>query len=105
LFERNLLRFHGKLRCGRAGIFRKGAFGRAENQVTGFELCDPGADRFHYPGDIGAEPRRLRLAHSEEQAKERWRTAQKVPVIRIHRGGANPDQDLFFRRSGFLNLL
>src|SRR5208283_2340913 len=105
LFERNLLWLHGKLRRGSASVFRKGAFGRAENGIAGLEWCDFGADRFNYPGNIRAEPRKLRPAHSGEQADERWRGAEEVPVIWIHRGGVNPDQDLTFSGSRFWDFL
>ena len=105
MFERNLLRLHGKLRRGSASVFRKGAFGSAENGIAGLEWCDFGADRFNYPGNICAEPRRLRPSHSDEQADGRWRAAEEVPVIRIHRGGVNPDQYLAISASGFWDFL
>jgi hypothetical protein len=83
----------------------KGAFGHAENGIAGLEWCDFGADRLNYPGDICAKPRKLRPAHSDEQADDRWRAAEEVPVRRIYRGGVNPDQDLAFCGNGFWDFL
>ncbi len=78
----------------------------AEDLVAGPELFDPASNRFDPPRDVGSEDPVLGSKKPGAHEPDEKRVGpQMAPVVGIHGGGADLDQQLTVPGNGSLDLL
>lgn len=90
---------------GHAEVLGERSAARPEHFVTDFELTHVPAHRLHRPGEVLARADILGPAEAGLEAHDAGLAAHVVPVQRIDRGGAHPDEDVVVRHGGPRHLL
>ena len=80
-------------------------FRRAEDLVSRAEIGDVLADRLDDAGEVDARRALLRLQHPEHGTSEPRGAPHRVPVGRVDRCGAHPDEHVVGADNGRIDLL